>query len=159
LQVNLTAGSPDHPNLATEVTNNFKTGLEKNGFTVAPNSPYTFVITTTQASPNEPAMKFGNGGPFDPRVEVPVFNVTCEVALLSNGQAVWKNSKVVTNKTFLVFIKQGEDIRTHLTKQVWDNVANHLKNFPVPQQVFGFGATAGLGQSQFVQGGTQQVSR
>jgi hypothetical protein len=155
LQANVAAGASDHPNLQAEVLNNFKAGLERNGYAVAANSPYTFVISTAQSSPGGEPMVFGNGGPFDPRVEIPVFNVNCEVALLFNGQAVWKNTKVMSNRAFLVFIKRGEDIGTHLSKQTWGGVANHLTKFPVPKQVFGATAEAGLGKSVFAPGGPQ----
>lgn len=159
LQVNLQATSPAHPNLANQIGDNFKAGLQRNGFSVVPTSPYAFIISTTQANPAEPAMKFGNGGPFDPRVEVPIMHVTCEVALVHNGQAIWKNTKLISNRSYMVFLPEGEQIGTFLTKQVWNAAADHLTKFPVPKQVFGFNATAGLGQSQFVPGGTQPVNR
>jgi hypothetical protein len=159
LQVNVAPSIPGHPNFAAEVTNNFKAGLERNGFSVVPGSPMQFVISATPSNPAEPPMKFGNGGPFDPRVEVPILNIACEVVLLSNGQAIWKNVNLLTNKSFIVFKPKDEPIGSFLTKQTWENAVNHLTKFPAPKQAFGFSATAGLGQSVFVPGGTQPATR
>lgn len=155
LQVNLAATSPKHPNLATEVGNNFKAGMEKNGFQVAAGGPFTFAITTAQSNTGK-NMTLSSFGRLGGETTVPVIQVDCEVALLSSGQAVWKHKATMTNGTFgIVHVREGEDIGTHLSNQLWDQVANHLKNFPVPAQVFGQSAGAGLGKSELIPGGTQ----
>lgn len=156
LQVNLAANSTDHPNLVNDVTNNFRAGMEKNGFQVAQNAPLTFVISTSQANDGEPMKfrQFGRGGRAE--TSVPRIKITCEVALLQNGQAVWKHTNAISNGAFgIVRLRDGEDISTHLSKQMWDGVANHLGKFPVPAQAFGQTAGGGLGKSLLVAGGTQ----
>lgn len=160
LQVNLGASSPNHPNLITEVTNNFRTGMTQRGFQVGAGSPYTFVISSTQTNPggNMEFQKMGRGrfGPGGGVTTVPITDVTCEISLQSNGQAIWKTSSKFSNKTFgITFLSDGEDITTHLAKRLGDSVAGYLKNFPVPAQVFPSTAGAGLGKSTFVPGGTQ----
>lgn len=155
LQVNLAATSPKHPNLATEVGNSFKAGMEKLGFQVAAGGPFTFAITTAQSNTGK-NMNFRSIGRLGGETTVPVVQVDCEVALLSSGQAVWKHKATMTNGTFgIVHLREGEDIGTHLSNQLWDQVANHLKKFPVPAQVFGQTAGAGLGTSELIPGGTQ----
>lgn len=160
LQVNLSAIPPGNPNLAADVTNHFKSGLEKNGFVVGQQGQFTLAITTTQSNPAEDPIKFRGFGPRSINADVPVVNVTCEVALLSNGQAVWKNTATMSNKdgSFFVLLPAGEEIGAYLSKQMWGRVSAHLSKFPVPKQVFGQTAGAGLGSSNFVPGGTQPVT-
>ena len=156
LQINLAATSQSHPNLLNDVVANFKTGLKNNGFVEAQGSPMSLVISTTQSNPNDEPMKFRNFGPGGVNADVPVVNVVCEVALLSSGQTLWKNTATMSNKTFgIVFLPPGEEVGSHLSKQMWNQVAAHLTKFPVPKQVFGQTAGAGLGKSAFVAGGTQ----
>lgn len=158
LQVNLTAAMPqDRPNLAQEVGTWFDAGLRKHGFEVGAAGPYTMTITTSQANTGR-NMEFRSFGLGPGTTTVPVVEVKCEVALIANGQAVWKHTHTVSNSTFgIVHLAQGEDVTTHLSKQMWSGMVNHLTKFPVPAQVFGATAGAGLGQSKFVAGGVQPL--
>lgn len=151
LQVNLGAQPPDRPNLAKEVYDHFKTGLEKNGFTVVQGVPTTFTITTTMSS-NGNAQEFRVRGAV---TSVPSTKVDCEVALLVNGQVAWKNVVPATNQGGFIEFTQGDDIGTHLTKRMWSSVVSHLTNFTAPVQIFGNNAGNGLGTSILVPGGAQ----
>ncbi|MDB5338800.1 MAG: hypothetical protein JWN70_4419, partial [Planctomycetaceae bacterium] len=162
LQVNLAAASPLHPNLVTEVTNSYRAAIEKAGFVVGTDSPYTFVITTAQGGSGgnmELELNRRNGGANGTKISVAIAQVQCEVNLMVNGQSVWKESRNVSNRLWgFALLKDGEDPTTHLINQMWNGVANYLKTLPVPRQVFKTNAGAGLGKSNFVPGGTQQVA-
>ena len=156
MQINLQVNLGAYANQATEITNNFKAGMQSKGFQVGAGSPYSFVIATTQSNPGGTMefTKFGGGG--GGSTSVPITEVNCEVALQSNGQTIWKASQKFSNRTFgIQFLKDGEDIGTNLSKRLGDQVGIFLKGFSVPAQVFRETAGAGLGKSQFVPGGTQ----
>lgn len=160
LSVNLTAAMPpDRPNLAQEVGTWFEAGLKKHGFQVGAGAPYTFTVTTSQSNTGR-NMEFrsfglGRGG----NSSVPVVEVKTEVALVSNGQALWKHTQTFSNATFgIVHLRDNEDVTSHLAKQMWAQVSERLTKFPVPSQVFGATAGAGLGQSKFTTGGVQPLS-
>ncbi|MDB5386644.1 MAG: hypothetical protein JWM11_2290, partial [Planctomycetaceae bacterium] len=161
LSVNLTAAMPpDRPNIGQEVGTWFDAGLRKHGFQVGAGAPYSFTITSSQANTGRNmefrSIGFGRGGG---NTTVPVIEVKCEVALVANGQALWKHTETFTNASFgLVRLGQNEDITSHLAKQMWDQFANRLTKFPVPVQVFGATAGAGLGTSKFTTGGVQPLT-
>jgi hypothetical protein len=163
LSVNLTAAMPpDRPNLGQEVGKWFEAGLRKNGFQVGATGNYTLAITSSQSNTGKNmefrSIGFGRGGPGG-NTTVPVIEVKCEVALITNGQAAWKHTESFTNASFgIVHLGQNEDITSHLAKQMWSHLSDRLTKFPVPSQVFGTNAGAGLGQSKFTIGGVQPLS-
>ena len=92
-------------------------------------------------------------------VTVAVTAIDCEVNLMSNGESLWKHRSPVTNRAFgIQHLKPGEDITSHLAKQMWGSLSYVLKNLPVPRQIFSANAGAGVGKSVFVPGGAQTVT-
>ena len=158
LQVNLTALPPSEPNLAAETAKSYQAAMEKAGFTVGAGGHYAFVITTAPGKA-EGTMELR---PLDGKgaaVTVAVTAIDCEVNLMSNGESLWKHRSPVTNRAFgIQHLKPGEDITSHLAKQMWGSLSYVLKNLPVPRQIFSANAGAGVGKSVFVPGGAQTVT-
>lgn len=144
-----------------DVRRNLRSRFEKNGITVTDGAPLTVHVTLTEGATGKSQnyttgrSMFGGGGPFGgPRpaagntISVSERQVKCRVVMARGQISLWEKDMTFSNtSSFHVRFKDGENLQSKLTENMWNAAKNSLLSFEPPAYVFPPEAVDGLGSS------------